>query len=179
MQTRSKHLSAASQSALISAYFFRANDELSRQSPEYAALAKGTRRAVSPDFLIALVLEQGGQLAEMARINSNVSAALELSKDEWRRFGSFPRGHTWALIHRAYPDEAATLAASFKTNEVAQLNAELSYQFDPMSAGCVLERYWTYRMIGDEKQANHVYEVAMRQGLPLPPGGGVVHSAAK
>ena len=141
---------------------------LSKQSPEYAGFAKRTRRAVSPDFLIAFILEQGGQLAEMARKNSNVMAALELTKEQFHQFGSFPRGHTWALMRRVYPEAAAVVAGSFKTNDVAQLNSELAFEIDPMSASSVLERYWSCRIMGDEKLANQVYEAAVRQGLPLP-----------
>ncbi len=163
-----KHASAATHSALIAALCFRANDELSQQNPDYAGLARQTRRALAPQYLLAFVLERGGPLAEVARKNASVLRVLALEKESRQRFPSFPSIQAWALLRTVEPAEAGLIAKEFTDNALARLVDQLQYQFNPMSASAALERYWTQRMLGDEKQAAETYDAAVRRGIPLP-----------
>jgi len=167
-RTRDKHPSAASHSALIAAHFFRAQEELSQQNQQFAELAVQTRRALSPHYLITLILERGGALAEAVRKNANVASALALEKEGRQRFPSFLRIEAWALIRTVDPAEADGVAEKVKTNQIVRLKDELEYEFNPLSASAVLDQYWTQRMLGDEKRAAEIYDAAVKRGIPLP-----------
>jgi thioredoxin-like negative regulator of GroEL len=163
-----KHPSIASQAALISSYLFCADEELAKQSPDYAALASHTRRAVSPRYLLAFVLERGGPLAEVARRNSNLLQALTLEKERGQRLPSFRHIVEWALFRTADPTEAALVARKLQENEAGRLASELRFQLNSCGASEVLEEYWTRKMLGQDKAAMEVYQQALRNGVPLP-----------
>jgi hypothetical protein len=164
-----KHSSAATASALISAHFFRANDQLARQNAQYKSLVEPSRRALAPQYLVTLVLDRGGPLADMAACNTNVVCAIALAKDQHRRFPSYPRADLWALFHRTNPTEAALVAKDLNSNKIARLSSELEYEFDPVSGSAILEKYWLLKLDGNEPAAAKVYQQAIADGVPLPP----------
>ena len=169
LATHQKHQSSASRHALKSAYFFRAGEELARQSPPYATLVSRTRRAISPEYLMAYDLERGGPLADLAMRNENVTRALALQKEIVASFPSWVSVSEWALLKTSAPDTATLLAKRWSENETARLIDELQFQFNPVSASVVLEQYWTHKLMGGERQALETYQTALRDGVPLPP----------
>jgi len=162
------HSSIASRHALRWAYLFRASEELTRQSRDYAALVTSTRRAVAPPYLIAFLLEHGGPLAGLVRQNENVRQAVALEKERVERFPSWPSIDEWAVLRNVDPALAAKVASKIRESEITRLMDALQYQFNPMSASAVLEQYWTHKMLGDEKRAKEVYGEALLNGVPLP-----------
>ncbi|MBI5394506.1 MAG: hypothetical protein HZA91_04335 [Verrucomicrobia bacterium] len=163
-----KHPSSLSQRALISAYLFRADDEMGRQSREYAALAKRTRRAISPSYLVAFVLDRGGSLGDLARTNAHVLKAVAMEKDHRRLFPSRPSPYGWAMLRTVESQTAAELVAKLKEGETFRLVYELEHQLSPFGASSVLNQYWVLKMLGDETRAAQIYEEAVRSGVPLP-----------
>jgi hypothetical protein len=164
-----QHSSSATRHALISAYLYKANDELVRQDAEYAVFFNRTRRALAPHYLIATLLERGGPSADLIRKNANVEKALALERESIALFPSYPRVDQWALLRHVYPAEAAGIATNLKRNDVARLSDELQFQLAPMSSAAVLEQHWTRKILGDEKGAAILYQEAVARGVPLPP----------
>jgi len=163
-----KHHSSASRSTLQSAYFFRANEELAQQNPDYAALVKQTRRAVAPEYLICYLLEQGGPLADLARKNENVTQAIALEKELVASFPSWASVNEWAMLRTTAPATATVVGQRIKESETIRLVDKLQFQFSPWSSSQVLDQYWTQKLLGDEKRAAEIYQNAIHDGVPLP-----------
>ncbi len=169
LATSQQHSSSASRAALQSAYFFLANQELAQQNPGYAALVNRTRRAIGPEYFICYLLERGGPLADLARKNDHVMAAIALEKEMLKSFPSWAGINEWAMLRTTDPETAAAVAKKIRENETIRLVDELQFQFSPCSASSVLEVYWTQKLLGNEKRATGIYQQALHDGVPLPP----------
>jgi tetratricopeptide (TPR) repeat protein len=167
--TYQRHQTYATRSGLLSALFFHANEEITKGSPEFAALAKHTRKSLSPAILLTAVLEQGGPLAEAALKNPSLQQALALNKESLASNPSRVSAFDWAMYRHADPATAAKLAEQIKSNQAVHLMDELSYEINPVSGGVVLAHYWLLKLDGKEKAAQEVYQTALRDRVPLPP----------
>jgi len=174
-----KVTNSAARGSLLMALYFRAQDEVSRQNPEFAALARKSARAVSPRYLIASLLERGGPMADVLRQNANIQRALKMEKENGRRFPQFRSPEEWALFRAADPGEADAVARTMKENATARLVEQLQFQLSPASGSTVLDQYWTRKVNGDEKGAEAFYQDAIRQGVPLPNFNPNANAAAK
>lgn len=169
LATWQKHHSSASCQALQSAYFFRANEELAQENPDYAAMVAKTRHAIAPELLITFTLERGGSLAALARKNENVIKAIALEKETVKNFPLWDGVEEWAMLRNTDPETAALVASKFKANQVLRLMGKLQFQIDPWSASEVLNQYWTQKLLGDDQRATATYQAAVKSGVPLPP----------
>lgn len=163
-----KHQNAATHRALQSAYFFLANQQLANGNPDYAALVKQSRRSLAPQYLVTLILEHGGPLAELARKNENVAKGVGMEKENLVNFPAWAGISQWAVLRHMDPESAATAASRINGNQIIRLIDSLQYQFSPWEPPLVLEQYWTQRLLGDEKRAAEIYQAAVRDGVPLP-----------
>jgi tetratricopeptide (TPR) repeat protein len=163
------HQDNATLNSLTAAYFFRGHDELCHQSAEYARLAGKTRRVLSPRHLIALLLERDDALSPQIRKNASVLKALELAKEQGRRFPSFRPVSDWALFRTTDPAEADLASRQLKADPAGRLADEIQFELNPLSGTFVLEQYWTRKMSGDGAGATRLYQNALHDGVPLPP----------
>ena len=163
-----QHPSSASQHALKAVYLFRAGEELGRQNPEYAAMLERTRRVMSPDDLLILMLERGGSPAQVLRQNEDMARALALEKEACQSFPAWINVDEWALFRNLDPATAQKVAPNLKGNEACRLADELEFQLNPLSSSSVLEQFWRQKLAGDDKHAGEIYQEAVRQGVPLP-----------
>ncbi len=151
------HPNAGSHYALLSAHYCCASAELARQNKAYAELASQTRRALSPQHLILLLLEGGGQMAELVRQNPNVAQAIALEKENVQRFAGWVTIEEWAALRATDPAQAAVVAQRLKANETARLRNALEYELNPLSASAVVEQYWTSKLLGEDQRAAKLY----------------------
>lgn len=163
-----KHKTSASHHALKAAYAFRANEELSKQSPEYAALAVQTQHVMSPEYLLAFIIEQNGRMAGLARKNGTVLKFLEVEQEIIEKFPSWVNIDDWALLRNVAPEIGVSLGKRYKENETGRLIDEIQFQLNPLNAAAVLEQYWTNKLLGDEKHAQEIYRQGISDGVPLP-----------
>ena len=85
------HLAAPSMAtygALIKALMHRASRKLAADYPEYANATRGTGRAASVGYVVALAMGRNDALGKSARDNKDVQRAIALAADPGR---SFPR----------------------------------------------------------------------------------------
>jgi hypothetical protein len=164
-----RHPTGGSLAVAASACFFRAHDELKQQNADYARLAEMTRRALSPRELITLLLEQENALAPLIRQNTNVVKALDLVKENGRRFPSTRGVEEWALFRTLDPAETTLVRQQLEADKAGRLADEMQFQLNPLSASAVLRQYWTARMTGNPAGASPIYQQALRDGVPLPP----------
>lgn len=167
--TYEAHPCSATRGRLSSALFFRALDQVARQNAEVGSLVKRTRRGLTARYLITWLLENRNPAAESLRQHPDVQKAVALEKENSKLFTSFPGTDDWALFHATDPEQAGAVAGLFKANASAQLIEELRFEFTPMRATSVIDRYWGLRLAGQEKQAAEIYQQALRKKLPLPP----------
>ena len=164
-----QHHNTASLSALTSAAFFKADEELRRQSPEYAQLARSTSHALGPRLLIASVLVRDIPLAKTVSENANVRQALQLTKEYNQRFPTSRNSEDWALFRATDPDEAARVIQQVKDDQVARIAGEIEFELNPFSSSAVLEQCWLRKISGDDAGATKIYQEAVKNGVPLPP----------
>lgn len=160
--------SSAARGGFTSALYFSALTQVAGENAEFGALVKRARRGLTPRYLTALLLENGGAIAEPLRKHPDVQKALALEKETARLFPSTPGADDWALFRNIDPDEAKGLAAGFKGNAGGQLSDELMFELTPVRAASVIDRYWGLRLAGQDKQAAEIYQQALRKNLPLP-----------
>ena len=163
-----RHPSSSSHSTLRAAYFFQASTELAQQDPDYNAMVARTRRVLTPEILLALVLERGGPLAEKVQKNENFSHGMALVKEDMTNFPAWTEVSDWALLKNTAPDMAAQAAETIKANQLLGICYELSTRMDPLDCSTVLGQYWRQKMLGNDSQATQIYNNAIHDGLPLP-----------
>ncbi|HSY19750.1 MAG TPA: hypothetical protein VK815_15510 [Candidatus Acidoferrales bacterium] len=166
--TYQRHQSSASHSALQSAYFFKASEELAQQSPDFARLVAQTRHGLSPEYLIVLVLGRNDPLAGLARKNENVIHAVAMEQESITNFPAWADIAGWALLRTTAPEAATITGDRYKQNDCARLLDELQFQTSPVNASLTLEQYWAQQLLGDEKHATEIYQQALHDGVPLP-----------
>jgi tetratricopeptide (TPR) repeat protein len=167
--TYQREPNAASLHAVINACFLKANEELKKESAEYAELEGKCRRAISPRSLLACLLERGGPLAEQIRKNPSVKQGLARLKDHAGALPSACEMDEWALFQTVDPAEASLVNTTLKENQAGRLADEIQFQLNPLSGTAVLEQYWYRKLKGDQAGATQVYQQALKDGVPLPP----------
>jgi hypothetical protein len=163
------HHDSASLGALIGAAFFKADEDLRQQNPEYAQLAQTTRHALGPRLLIASVLARDNSLAKNVGENANVRQALQFTKEYNQRFPASRTPEDWALFRATDPDEAARAIQHVKEDQVTRIASEIEFELNPLSSSAVLEQCWLRKISGDEAGASKIYQEAVKNGVPLPP----------
>jgi hypothetical protein len=163
-----KQQTASSLANIIASLFARAEDNLIQSSPNYAELARKTRKALSPRLRFAYILDRKDSLNAEIQKDRNFVKALELIKEYNRRFPDAVSPEDWALFHNIQAEEAMAIAATFK-NDFNALKHELHFRLHPMWANTILERYWFKKMAGDVQGALEVYQRGLSKELPLPP----------
>src|SRR5262249_48243197 len=78
--------SRATQSALVTAILFHAHQQLVKQEPDYAKMASRARRSLSPSYLIAVAISEGGKLRDAVLANKDVRRACEMLKESTATF---------------------------------------------------------------------------------------------
>lgn len=152
---------------LEGALLFRANNNLTRKDPAYAALAAQTRRSFSPSDRIAWVLEHDGNLRSLALADADVQRVLELS---WEAHGKAPdvaNPWAWAML-RSNEQQAEKLAKVVCEDKVDNAVRTLNVQLFPFSAHHALRRSWALRAAGKEKEANSILKQCADRGVPMP-----------
>jgi tetratricopeptide (TPR) repeat protein len=163
-----KHASSATHQALFSACLFHAVNELTRQNQQFAALVNRTRRAMSPQYLLAFIVDQGGPLSDLVKSNPSFQQALALEKETVVNFPISASINEWALLRTLDPGVAGTIADRIKQNEAIRLTDQIQFELNPLSATAVLEQYWTQKLMGDDRHAVEIYQTALKDGVPLP-----------
>ena len=163
--------SSASQGNLAAAYLIRADEALAKANPGYAGLRSRFLKQSGPFCLLAAAVQStNATLAAAVRANEDVRTASALLAERTRRFPSAPGSVNWAVVSAFAPAEAATLAASIKTNELYQVTTELEYILTPLSVQAVMERYWTLAITSGPEEADRFLQkaVAAEPTLAVP-----------
>ncbi|MDB6024181.1 MAG: hypothetical protein JWM68_404 [Verrucomicrobiales bacterium] len=163
-----KHPDAATAATVENAYLYLAHTELMESEPSYAAIYKQSWRAIAPQSLIPLLVENGGSISDVIRQNANVQKAVQLKREYRSKFPSYPHPADWALFKTMDRVIATGIADTFAKNEVTGLLSEVEWELEPLVPSTVLDHFWTLKMRGDEQKAKEVYDVARREGVPLP-----------
>lgn len=163
------HPCSASRATLRAAYFFAARSEIARENANFAVLNRHGRRTMNDEAFLGFVLQRDDALAAAVRANPHFQRGATLAVAGQKQFPNWPDTADWAILNSVAPDTAATIAATFQTNDIRQLTMDLQRELNPQSAGIVLDDFFRARMLGDAKGANERYDSAIRAGIPLPP----------
>jgi hypothetical protein len=168
LATHQRQPSAASRSALLSAWFLCAHEDLKKQNAEYARQAELARRSLWPRDIMVFVAERNASVAALVRTNPNVLKAAELLKEELELSPSNRSVSQWTVFRILEPKLAEEILAQLKQDKTGRLFDQLQFQLNPAVATYILEQYWTSRMNNDETSALQVYQRALKDGVPLP-----------
>lgn len=159
--------SSATRSARIQAHLCRAHDTLQKTNPEYAALAKKTRRSLSHSLLY-YTLCQEGSLGDKARELPDVKTAAQLELEQINAFPEHQSPLDWVLLRTHHPEEAAQVAKSVQANLLQQNRFALDQILTPLSGPIALEAYLRQRIAGRDAEANATLAEYKKKGVPLP-----------
>ena len=163
------HPSTGMRAVLRGACLVRLDDRLCQENSEYAAVAKLTRRGLSPYFLMLHLLEHNPKLAGILRQAPEFREAVGTIKEDCDRFPSSSDPSDWFMLNALSPAEAARITSAVRANQAGLLSDELQYQLNPVSTTCVIEQCCAHRFLGDSATEQKIYAQALQAGLPLPP----------
>src|SRR5262249_35466742 len=126
--------SSATASTLEGALLARASDRLAAKQPDYAAMAKRTRRSLGAADLIAGALWREGKLRDAALADPDVRRTLELVRETLRKFPGSPSSWMWVMLRAADPEQGPALAKALQSNEWVKMDEELSRLLSPPNA---------------------------------------------
>src|SRR5262249_12034698 len=112
--------SRGTQTARIDALLGRAHQQLIKQNPAYAELARKHQRGLGTHYLIAFALGQEGPMQEACKKNADVARSQQLLKTQCDAFAGDLSEWTWALLRTAEPVWAAEQAKRWRENPMAQ-----------------------------------------------------------
>jgi hypothetical protein len=164
-----EHPCSYSLGTLQAACLFAARVELARENAAFATLAGRTRRALSDECLLALVLERNDAVAAAVRANGQFKRAVKLMIEGQQKFPEWPDPSEWAILNSVAPETAAALVAGLKKSGARQVALDLRREMHPLNTSTILDHYFRCRMLGDTKGADECYAKAVREGVPLPP----------
>ena len=160
---------SATRGALISAYLFRAVNQLRTQSAELQAALKHTRGKVPPNYVVIWFLDRGGATADQLKAHPDVQKAVALLKESSELFTASRDANDWAVFRHIDPAFATSIAESYRKNAAAQLVDRLNHLMAPLATTTTLDQYWTLKLLGEEQKASALYQDAVKKGIPLPP----------
>jgi hypothetical protein len=160
--------SSATRSALTDALLARASRALAKQEPEYAALASRAKRALGPNFLVAVALSREGKPRAAALANADVRRAVGLVKEGQAKFPEDPDGWSWAMLRAGEPDEAAKVARALAQDELGKVARAINQKLSPVSAAEAFRAYWALESAGKEAEGREVLKRFAARGAPMP-----------
>ena len=160
--------SSATQAGLIKALLFRADQALTRDQPEYAAMASRCRRSLGPSYLIAAALSREGKLREAAPANADVRRALALLAEDATRFPEDHGPWAWAMLRGTHPDAAAHLAPVILADEIGTLERAIELRVAPYSAQSCLRAFWGAELAGKQAEGFEALRRCAALGVPIP-----------
>ena len=145
----------------------RAHNALLKSTPPYAMAARA-ERSLNPSYLIAYGLSRPGPVQDACLANEDVRRASTLLRDHAARYPENGDAWTWAVLRKAYPEDAARIAANALKDEVYRLNLKVLEKLNPLNALAVLDSAWLLEMAGQDHEAAVVLEQARVTGVLLP-----------
>jgi hypothetical protein len=157
----------SSRTTLIAALSFRAHQALQKQDESYKKLADKTRRSLGP-ALLTFVLAREGSLRNLALANEDVKRAMELHKEQVKRFPRSASPSTWAFLVAACPDEAKQVAANCLGNKRVEVKKKIDRALSPLGSSVVMDEYYLLLLAGRTTDAESVLARAEKLGVPMP-----------
>ncbi|MBI1917931.1 MAG: hypothetical protein HYS12_24825 [Planctomycetes bacterium] len=165
------HLAApsrATQGTLVRALLFRAHRQLAGQEPEYNKMATRVRRALDPNYLLAVALSQGGKPRDAALANKDVRRAGELVRESATELPDQISPWACVLLQALHPEGAAARTEALAKNELGKLSRAITLLLSPARAEAALECYWELKLAGKEEQGKAILKRCADLGVPLP-----------
>ncbi len=160
--------SVATHNFLVSALLFRAHRQFTRQEPEYHKRATQARRALDPDYLLAVALSQGGRLREAVLANKDVRRAGELLRKSTAEFADEISPWACVMLQAIDPEGAAARTEALGKNELGKLIRAIRLRLAPSRASTALDCYWELKLAGKEEQGKAILKRCADLGVPLP-----------
>jgi hypothetical protein len=160
--------SAATRALLISTLLARADRELAKTEPTYAALAARGRRGVGASHLIGVGLGRSPECRKALLAHADVRRAVDLVKETAATFDDDSSPWGWAMLAGAYPEEAAKVAAALRRDEADQLLRRIRLKLSPLSGEAGLEAFWSCQAAGNEAEGTAILRRLLAQQVPLP-----------
>ncbi|HEX5137223.1 MAG TPA: hypothetical protein VFY93_09635 [Planctomycetota bacterium] len=160
--------SSATRTMCLVARLYRARCDLAEARPADASRLKAEGRVLGAQRQFALLLNEGGALAEAALALDDVRKALDLLAEEQQAFPLHPTGPEWAMLRVGRPAVAERVAAAMAADESTPLLEEIQLRIAPFDAGTAYDAYWRDVAKGDAAGGRAVLERCAAEGVPLP-----------
>lgn len=163
-----EHPCSLSRNTLAAAHMFAAETRLASQSPEFAAIAKRTRRTLNSSQLFALLLSRQDPLASAIRADPSFKKGAGLYQEARQKFPDWPNLEQWGILDSADPRMTAEMAARFQAHPLAARCVAMSYRMNPWNADAIVDQYLQCRLLGNAAGAASIYDQAVKAGVALP-----------
>jgi Flp pilus assembly protein TadD len=160
--------SSTTSSYLEGALLTRVHLALTAQVPDYAAMAKRTRRSMGAPDLVVVALGREGKTREAVLANPDFKRAVEMVRAGRKKTKGSSSGWTWAVLRATHPGEAAALAENLKTDEQARLERELTGRLSVMNVSHAFRTAWVLESAGKTKEAKDVLKACAAEGAAMP-----------
>lgn len=155
-------------SILSTMHLYRAFERLAAANPAFKEGQERNSRVMSRTQYFALALEQIPALRDPARQDPDVKAALDLMREQDRKFPKHPSAWKWAVCKYLDPEEAEVIAKDLHADPISPIAQDVREMIYPMSGNHALYGLWLRRVLGQEGEGLALYEACRKRGVPLP-----------
>jgi hypothetical protein len=160
--------SASTSGILETAYLFQAAQELRRAAPEFATFYDKYKRSLGVTHLMAVAASEPGPLQELILRNPQMQKALEMLRDEGKKFPNGGSPHEWAILKKLDATEAHRIAQTIRANTRKHVEQTITSLLRPYSASEALDTYWIAQIDGKPDGARATLGKVAAMGIPVP-----------
>jgi len=160
--------SAATHGMRVAARLYRARCDLARARPGDAARLAADAHVLDAQRQFALLLAEGGALAEAALALDDVQKAMDLLVEGQEAFPLHPTGSEWAMLRVGRPAVAERVAAAMAADPSTPVLEEVQIAIAPFDAATAYDIYWRHLAKGDAAGGRAVLDRCAAEGVPLP-----------
>lgn len=153
---------------LAKTLFARAAQTVSREDAEFAAMCTASQYLLSPDLVMAIVLQRDAAKSEALLGNPDFQRAVQHSARKLEQFEALLTYRDWALLRHTHPDLADRAHTLLAANECNALIRKMGLQLHPLSGGTAYQESWAQLAAGDAAGAQQILADTQKLGVPLP-----------
>jgi hypothetical protein len=159
--------SASTSGILETAYLFQAAQELRRAAPEFDAYYNKYKRSLGVTHLMAAAASEPGPLQDLILRNPQMQKALEMLRDQGKKFPNGGSPYEWAILKKLDAAEAQRIAQTIRASSRKHLEQSITNLLRPSSASEALDTYWLAQIDGKQDGRAALSKVAAL-GIPVP-----------
>ena len=153
---------------LLSAYLFRAADQLRHADPAFDAFVTKYKRSIGTTHLMAVAASEPSSFQQAVLQNADVQRVQGLIR---QATAAYPEGRSvyeWALLKNSDAGEADRVAEVIRRTPREPVSQSISNHLNPASTAEALNTYWLMQILGKPEDGKAALARVAALGIPMP-----------